>query len=654
MPYAYQVFTGNGSTTQYAIAFPYIRKEHVKVFVNFVDTSFTFANDTTAQLSAAPGSGVRVEVRRVTPANAPLVDYTDGSTLTAADLDTNALQQLYLDQELDDIQKQVVTISTTTGLPTLGNSRLTDVTDPTNAQDAATKNYVDSRVNQTANIADAAITTAKIADANVTTAKILDANVTTAKVAAAAITTAKIADNNVTTAKIPDANITTAKLADASVTTAKIPDAAITAAKLASGIIDASKLTAGTVVTDSEVASVTPNDTSFFSTQASDTRYFRQDTSETIASGNTWSASDTKIATTAAIDARVVDLVDDVGGFVPIANETSFPVTNPDVNNGPGTIVSIATIGSTRTPNTGVVSISNGSGTNTVTINNCGTTVLTAGFGVLVETTGTLHTYNFHRLVPKATEVTTVAANATAIANVSTNLSDVRNFSDLYQISNGNPSVRADGSSLVEGDLLYDRTLNVLKAYNGSSYQNVAPDSATLADINVVANDLATFDDLGSVADAVTAANSGGALETCADNITDIRNLANIEDGTTATNAITNVNNIRTNVTAVANNITAVSNVSSSLNDINRYVQEYKISNTAPTSPSPGDLWYDGTANILKYYNSANFVSIAPGLTSVSADTSPTLGGNLNAGGFSVSNMGTIDGANLAIDFGTL
>ena len=169
-----------------------------------------------------------------------------------------------------------------------------------------------------------------------------------------------------------------------------------------------------------------------------------------------------------------------------------------------------------------------------------------------------------------------------------------------------------------------------------------------------MANDLATFDDLGSVSDAVTAANSGGALETCADNITDIRNLANIEDGTTATNAITNVNNIRTNVTTVANNITAVSNVSSSLNDINRYVQEYKISNTAPTSPSPGDLWYDGTANILKYYNSANFISIAPGLTSVSADTSPTLGGNLNAGGFSVSNMGTIDGANLAIDFGTL
>jgi hypothetical protein len=144
MPYAYNVYTGNGSATQYTIGFPYIRKEHVKVFVNYVDTTFTFANDTTAQLSSAPANGVRVEVRRQTPADNVLVDYTDGSTLTAADLDTNALQQLYLDQELDDAQKQVVTISSTTGLPTLGNQRLTNVSDPTGAQDAATKNYVDT------------------------------------------------------------------------------------------------------------------------------------------------------------------------------------------------------------------------------------------------------------------------------------------------------------------------------------------------------------------------------------------------------------------------------------------------------------------------------------------------------------------------------
>ena len=49
----------------------------------------------------------------------------------------------------------------------------------------------------------------------------------------------------------------------------------------------------------------------------------------------------------------------------------------------------------------------------------------------MVETTATDHTYAFHRLVPKASEVSTVAANATAVATVATNVADVNNFSDV-------------------------------------------------------------------------------------------------------------------------------------------------------------------------------------------------------------------------------
>jgi len=69
--------------------------------------------------------------------------------------------------------------------------------------------------------------------------------------------------------------------------------------------------------------------------------FYGKGTVEEIQSGETWTASDDKVATTSAIDARIIDLVDDVGGFVPIANETSFPNANPDVNNGAGTLVSI-------------------------------------------------------------------------------------------------------------------------------------------------------------------------------------------------------------------------------------------------------------------------------------------------------------------------
>lgn len=144
MAYSYVVYTGNGSTTQFAITFPYIRKEHVKVYVNYVDTAYTYVNDTTVLLAAAPASPLRVEVRRVTPLSTRLVDYTDGSTLVAADLDTSNLQSLYNEQELDDSLKQTVSIDPTTGLPSAGNQRITNVANPTSAQDAATKTYVDT------------------------------------------------------------------------------------------------------------------------------------------------------------------------------------------------------------------------------------------------------------------------------------------------------------------------------------------------------------------------------------------------------------------------------------------------------------------------------------------------------------------------------
>ena len=144
MPYSYVVYTGNGSTTQFAITFPYIRKEHVKVYVNYVDTAYTYVNDTTVQLAAAPASPLRVEVRRVTPLANVLVDYTDGSTLVAADLDTSNLQSLYNEQELDDNQKRGIFVDDATGLITAGNQRITNVANPVNAQDAATKTYVDT------------------------------------------------------------------------------------------------------------------------------------------------------------------------------------------------------------------------------------------------------------------------------------------------------------------------------------------------------------------------------------------------------------------------------------------------------------------------------------------------------------------------------
>jgi hypothetical protein len=102
MAYSYYIYPGTGSQTQFNVAFDYIRREHVAVTVNGVAASFTWVNSTLIQMDTAPANGATVRVYRTTPLSAPLVDFADGSTLVAADLDTNAKQSIYTQQELDD------------------------------------------------------------------------------------------------------------------------------------------------------------------------------------------------------------------------------------------------------------------------------------------------------------------------------------------------------------------------------------------------------------------------------------------------------------------------------------------------------------------------------------------------------------------------
>ena len=57
----------------------------------------------------------------------------------------------------------------------------------------------------------------------------------------------------------------------------------------------------------------------------------------------------------------------------------------------------------------------------------------------------------------------------------------------------------------------------------------------------------------------------------------------------------------------------SINTVAASIDDVNRYANEYKITTFAnkPTSPSEGDLWYDTTNNKLHYYNGSAFIEIA-------------------------------------------
>ena len=344
--------------------------------------------------------------------------------------------------------------------------------------------------------------------------------------------------------------------------------------------------------TETELATDGILDSRYLSQSAADARYFNISTGDTIKDGDAFPDNDTTIATTAAINDRIVDLIDDVGGFVPIANETSFPNANPDVNNGTGTLVSVPLANNITSDGSGIISITNGTvGNSTVTITGATpSSTFTQGFGIIVETTSTLNTYTFHRYVPKATEVTTVASKATEIGLLGTP-DAVEDLSIL-----GTTDVVADMAVLATTDVVAD--LNTL----GTA--DVVADMNTLAVPSVVNN-----------------------LDTVATNVSNVNNVGG---------SIANVN-------IVGNNIGTV----------NDFAARYNSGASNPTTNlNTGDLFFNTTDNELKIYNGTSWqggVTAQGSLyTNTSVDThlnqaNPTIGHVLSWNGSDyawVSNAG--------------
>ena len=138
-------YTGNGSTTAFSITFDYLDAAHIACTVDGVSTSFTLSNGgTTATLAAPPANGAAIRFTRTTSQATRLTDYVAGSVLTETDLDTDSKQAFFMGQEgLDTIGTKMGQSISTFQFDAL-NKRITNVADPTSAQDAATKNYLEN------------------------------------------------------------------------------------------------------------------------------------------------------------------------------------------------------------------------------------------------------------------------------------------------------------------------------------------------------------------------------------------------------------------------------------------------------------------------------------------------------------------------------
>jgi len=202
-------YTGNNSTTVYAIPFSYRSQSDITVTLGGVATTAFSYNGAGTQITfdTAPGTDVAIQITRTTSQGTKLVDYSSGSVLTETDLDTDSDQAFFMSQEAIDNANDVITLDAADFQWDANSKRIKSVANPTAAQDAVTKNYLESTWLSTSDKTN--LTTVAGISSNITTVAGISSNVTSVAGNASNINTVAGISSNVTTVAGISSNVTT-------------------------------------------------------------------------------------------------------------------------------------------------------------------------------------------------------------------------------------------------------------------------------------------------------------------------------------------------------------------------------------------------------------------------------------------------------------
>ena len=142
-------FVGDGTTNKFYFGFDYINKQFVKVQIGNEGQSLTYPSDYTVDdrsvvLKDTPDIGVAIRVYRETSSDR-IVEWADGAFIKASQMTLENLQQLHLIEEAQDypILNSLSTYPDGVNFNALG-SRVINVSDPKDPQDAVTKHYMET------------------------------------------------------------------------------------------------------------------------------------------------------------------------------------------------------------------------------------------------------------------------------------------------------------------------------------------------------------------------------------------------------------------------------------------------------------------------------------------------------------------------------
>ena len=435
-----QTHNGNGSTATFAISFSFLENTEVDVTVGGVlktlGTHYTISGSSVTFTSGnIPASGTaNIKFQRDTDISVKKVDFADGSVLTETDLDNNSDQILFAQQEittkLGGIEEGATAAQTAAEIRTAVEA----ATDSNVFTDADHSKLNAIEASATADQTDAEIRTAveNASDSNVFTdadhsklngieaGATADQTVSEIKslIAGSPLDASHLAANSVNTSEIADDAVTNAKLADAEL---------VTLAGMQSGT--ASKLADSTTLT-SDIADLNQIDG--------------------LQKATTITDDDTKFPTSGAIVDYVAAQLAPIGGFEAVANENSFPNTQP----ASGVVISIADAGGLSVASDGTASGQTVGGT-TVNISGIATNFrgasVAAGIRFLVSSTGSGQNYTYHKATLKEDDLVSLSG-------------DINDFAERYRVGSSNPT-----TSLDNGDLFFNTSTGKMLVYNGTN-----------------------------------------------------------------------------------------------------------------------------------------------------------------------------------------
>ena len=241
-----------------------------------------------------------------------------------------------------------------------------------------------------------------------------------------------------------------------------------------------------------------------------------------------------------------------------------------------------------------------------------------------------------------ASNVTTVAGAVTNINTVASNIANVNtvasNIADIITVANdlneAVSEIETVASDLQEASPEIDTVAGSITNVNtvGSNIANVNTVGGISANVTTVAgisSNVTTVagdsSDIQTVAGISTAVGQVGPI---AANVTTVAGIAsNVTSVAGISSNITTVAGISSNVTSVAGISANVTTVANNISDVNNFADKYRIGSSDPSSSlDEGDLFYNSTSNVLKYYNGSAWTNIE------STDTS-----NLATNGFAIA-----------------